>query len=73
MAGSVRVRMARAMAWSIVALGSGPGSRLALAQETPPPGAQPGAFLAGWWILLLIAVACLAFGGWVWWSYRGRR
>ena len=45
----------------------------ALAQETPPPAAEPSLFAAGWWVLLLVAVACVAFGGWVWWSYRGKK
>lgn len=67
-------------------LGYGPALRLAaggcfvlaeagaaLAQEAPPPGAEPSTFLAGWWVLLAVALACLAFGGWVWWSYRGQK
>jgi hypothetical protein len=45
----------------------------AMAQETAPPAAEPTLFAAGWWILLVIAVASVAFGGWVWWSYRGKK
>lgn len=49
------------------------GGSGALAQETPPAAAEPSLFAAGWWVLLAVAVACVAFGGWVWWSYRRRK